>query len=68
MIMRRLVSSGSPFESQAGYSRAVADGEWIFVSGTTGFDYPRRTIAEDAAEHLVGMLTEARRACVWRGI
>ncbi|MFM6853989.1 MAG: RidA family protein [Sphingopyxis sp.] len=33
---RRLISSGSPFESQVGYSRAVVDGEWCFVAGTTG--------------------------------
>ena len=48
--MRRLISSGSPFEAEAGYSRAVIDGEWIFVAGTTGFDYARMTIAEDPAE------------------
>ncbi len=48
--MRRLVSSGSPFEAEAGYSRAVVDGEWIFVAGTTGFDYVQMTIAEDPVE------------------
>src|SRR5262249_6071044 len=48
--MRRLISSGSPFETEAGYSRAVVDGEWIFVAGTTGFDYAAMTIAEDPAE------------------
>jgi enamine deaminase RidA (YjgF/YER057c/UK114 family) len=48
--MRRLISSGSPFEAAAGYSRAVVDGEWIFVAGTTGFDYAKMTIAEDPAE------------------
>ena len=48
--MRRLISSGSPFEAQAGYSRAVVDGEWIFVAGTTGFDYAHMTIAEDPVE------------------
>jgi enamine deaminase RidA (YjgF/YER057c/UK114 family) len=48
--MRRLISSESPFEAEAGYSRAVIDGEWIFVAGTTGFDYPQMTIAEDPAE------------------
>ncbi len=47
--MRRLISSGSPFEAAAGYSRAVVDGEWVFVAGTTGFDYARMTIAADAA-------------------
>ena len=37
--MRKLVTTGSPFEKTAGYSRAVADGDWCFVSGTTGYDY-----------------------------
>ena len=48
--MRRLISSGSTFEAQAGFSRAVVDGEWIFVAGTTGFDYSQMTIVEDPAE------------------
>ncbi len=38
-MARRLISSGSTFEKSIGYSRAVVDGDWIFVSGTTGFDY-----------------------------
>lgn len=45
--MRTLISSGSPFERTIGYSRAVVDGEWVFVSGTTGFDYDTMTISED---------------------
>ncbi len=45
--MRRLISSGSAFEAHIGYSRAVVDGDWIFVSGTTGFDYRTMTIADD---------------------
>ena len=48
--MPRLISSGSPFEREAGYSRAVTDGEWVFVAGTTGFDYARMTISEDPVE------------------
>ena len=44
---RQLISSGSTFEDQIGYSRAVVDGEWIFVSGTTGFDYSSMTIPDD---------------------
>jgi enamine deaminase RidA (YjgF/YER057c/UK114 family) len=45
-MSRRLISSGSTFEAQIGYSRAVVDGDWVFVSGTTGFDYATMTIAE----------------------
>jgi enamine deaminase RidA (YjgF/YER057c/UK114 family) len=48
-MTRRLISSGSSFEKLAGYSRAVVDGEWIFVSGTTGYDYSTMEIAPDAA-------------------
>jgi enamine deaminase RidA (YjgF/YER057c/UK114 family) len=44
---RRLISSGSSFEKIAGYSRAVVDGDWVFVSGTTGYDYASMTIAPD---------------------
>ncbi len=44
---RRLVSSGSSFEAQIGYSRAVVAGDWVFVSGTTGFDYASMTIEDD---------------------
>jgi len=46
-MARKLISSGSTFEAQIGYSRAVVDGDWIFVSGTTGFDYAKMTIADD---------------------
>jgi enamine deaminase RidA (YjgF/YER057c/UK114 family) len=48
--MRQLISSGSRFEAEYGFSRGVVDGEWIFVAGTTGFDYAQMTIAEDPAE------------------
>jgi enamine deaminase RidA (YjgF/YER057c/UK114 family) len=47
MMSRRLVSSGSKFEQDIGYSRAVVDGEWVFVSGTTGFNYATMTIEDD---------------------
>jgi enamine deaminase RidA (YjgF/YER057c/UK114 family) len=47
-MARRLISSGSTFEKSIGYSRAVVDGNWIFVSGTTGFDYSNMTIQDDA--------------------
>jgi enamine deaminase RidA (YjgF/YER057c/UK114 family) len=48
--MRRLISSGSSFELEIGYSRAVVDGDWVFVSGTTGFDYKTMTIPEGVIE------------------
>jgi enamine deaminase RidA (YjgF/YER057c/UK114 family) len=51
-MTRRLISSGSPFEKKAGYSRAVVDGEWIFVAGTTGFDYAAMSISADLAEQV----------------
>jgi enamine deaminase RidA (YjgF/YER057c/UK114 family) len=47
-MKRTLISSGSTFEKEIGYSRAVVQGDWIFVSGTTGFDYSTMTIAEGA--------------------
>lgn len=49
-MSRQLISSGSTFEEQIGYSRAVVAGEWVFVSGTTGFDYSTMTISDDIAE------------------
>lgn len=48
-MTRRLIGSGSTFEDQIGYSRAVVDGDWIFVSGTTGYDYGTMRIAGDIA-------------------
>ncbi len=45
--MRRRILSGSTFEQEIGYARAVVDGDWVFVSGTTGFDYASMTIADD---------------------
>jgi enamine deaminase RidA (YjgF/YER057c/UK114 family) len=49
-MTRRLIGSGSTFERDIGYSRAVVDGEWVFVSGTTGFDYATMTIADDVEQ------------------
>jgi enamine deaminase RidA (YjgF/YER057c/UK114 family) len=46
-MARQLISSGSQFEHDIGYSRAVVDGEWVFVSGTTGFDYATMTISDN---------------------
>lgn len=47
--MVRHISSGSPFEAKIGYSRAVVDGDMVYVSGTTGYDYATMTMPEDAA-------------------
>ena len=44
-MARQLIRSGSTFERDIGYSRAVVDGDWVFVSGTTGFDYASMTIS-----------------------
>ena len=46
-MTRKLISSGSSFETEIGYSRAVVQGDWMFVSGTTGFNYADMTIVED---------------------
>lgn len=49
-MARKCIGSGSTFERDIGYSRAVVDGEWIFVSGTTGFDYSTMSISGDVVE------------------
>ncbi len=56
-MSRKRVSSGSEFERVAGYSRAVIDGRWVFVSGTCGFDYASGTIVDD----VVGQAEQAFR-------
>jgi len=61
MTARRLISSGSDFERQIGYSRAVVDGDWIHVSGTTGFDYKSMTVSEDVVEQT----EQALRNIIW---
>ena len=49
-MARKLISTGSKFEAEIGYSRAVVDGKWVFVSGTTGFNYANMTISDDLVE------------------
>ncbi len=59
---RRLISTGSPFERVAGYSRAVAHGPWCFVAGTTGYDYATMTMPDDVgaqAENALGTIERA---------
>ena len=59
---RHLISSGSSFEDEIGYSRAVVQGDWIFVSGTTGFDYATMTIADDIVTQAVQCLRNIESA------
>jgi enamine deaminase RidA (YjgF/YER057c/UK114 family) len=59
---RRLISSGSSFERDIGYSRAVAQGDWVFVSGTTGFDYTTMTMSDDVAEQTEQCLRNIQHA------
>ncbi|MBS1608696.1 MAG: RidA family protein [Bacteroidetes bacterium] len=65
-MKRQLISSGSTFEDEIGYSRAVVDGNWIFVSGTTGFDYSKMTISdsieEQAEQSLVNIISALKQA------
>jgi enamine deaminase RidA (YjgF/YER057c/UK114 family) len=49
-MTRKLINSGSVFEDKIGYSRAVVAGDWVFVSGTTGFDYAAMSISDDLVE------------------
>jgi len=49
-MTRKRISQGSPFEEKVGYSRAIVDGRWVFVAGTTGFDYDTMKISDDVAE------------------
>jgi len=65
--VRRLISSGSRFEAEAGYSRAVVDGDWIFVAGTTGFDYAQMTIVDDPAEQARQALRNIEQALAEAG-
>jgi enamine deaminase RidA (YjgF/YER057c/UK114 family) len=60
--VRSLISSGSPLERDIGYSRAVVDGDWVFVSGTTGFDYQTMAISGDVVEQAEQCLRNIERA------
>jgi len=67
MTSRQLISSGSTFEQEIGYSRAVVDGDWIFVSGTTGFDYQAMTIAESLTDQTEQCLRNIEAALAQAG-
>lgn len=60
--MRRLISSGSTFEREIGYSRAVVDGGWVFVAGTTGFDYRTMTISDNVVEQAEQCMVNIEKA------
>ena len=66
-MARRLIGSGSTFEAEIGYSRAVVDGDWIFVSGTTGFDYKAMTIADSVTEQTEQCLKNIQSALAEAG-
>jgi enamine deaminase RidA (YjgF/YER057c/UK114 family) len=66
-MTRKLISSGSTFEAEIGYSRAVAQGDWVFVSGTTGFDYATMTIAGSIQEQTAQCLKNIEAALLQAG-
>jgi len=66
-MTRRLITSGSTFEQEIGYSRAVVDGDWIFVSGTTGFDYDSMTIADGIVDQTEQCLRNIESALAQAG-
>jgi len=66
-MTRRLISSGSRFEQDIGYSRAVVDGEWIFVSGTTGFDYAAMSISDSLLDQTEQCLKNIQAALAQAG-
>jgi enamine deaminase RidA (YjgF/YER057c/UK114 family) len=61
-MARQLISSGSKFEAEMAYSRAVVEGDWIFVSGTTGFDYATMEIPDDVARQAEQTLINIKTA------
>lgn len=61
-MTRRLISTGSPFEKAAGYSRAVVDGDWCWVAGTTGYDYATMTMPDTVEDQTRNAMETIRRA------
>jgi enamine deaminase RidA (YjgF/YER057c/UK114 family) len=66
-VKRKHISSGSEFEEKIGYSRAVVDGDYVFVSGTTGYDYEAMTISDDPVEQAEQCFRNIEKALVQAG-
>jgi enamine deaminase RidA (YjgF/YER057c/UK114 family) len=66
-MTRRLIASGSTFEKEVAYSRAVVDGDWVFVAGTTGFNYSTMSISEDIVEQAEQAFRNIEAALVQAG-
>ena len=66
-MTRRLITTGSPFEERFAYSRAVAQGDWCFVAGTTGYDYAQMAMPEDAADQTRNIFRTIERALTEAG-
>ncbi len=66
-MKRKHISSGSEFESKIGYSRAVVDGDYVFVSGTTGFDYESMSIPDNVVEQAEQCFKNIEKALVEAG-
>lgn len=66
-MTRRLITTGSPFEEAFAYSRAVVQGDWCFVSGTTGYDYATMTLPEDAGQQARNILATIGRTLAEAG-
>ena len=66
-VIRRLISTGSPFEKAAGYSRALVQGDWCFVSGTTGYDYASMSMPESVEDQTRNCLATIGKALAEAG-
>ena len=64
---RKHISSNSEFETNIGYSRAVVDGDYVFVSGTTGFDYESMSISENSVEQAIQCFKNIEKALLAAG-
>jgi enamine deaminase RidA (YjgF/YER057c/UK114 family) len=67
MTDRDLISTGSPFEAAIGYSRAVVTGDWVFVAGTTGYDYATMTMPDSVTDQCRNALATIGRALAQAG-